>query len=441
VIESRLSDASAAGGAHGNDPSGDSFAINVGALAAGLASIWWLAGDDRLARLSKVVEYSALVPCLVVFGFIAAAQTLRRQRLGCALSELAAVPLRPYSLRRIMLRMLALTATLGLCAAAYAIFPEYQGSFYDPFWKFLRSIAYAAPLVPLYLTWADARARDPHDELLVLGLLLSGRHREADPTILRRHFMGWAVKGFFTPLMCVYLDQEMHYLCDAFRTVSMDSLQNFDLWFHLSYGIDLLFCVVGYTATLRVFDSHIRSVEPTALGWGAALICYQPFYSVIGSMYLKYDSGTFWGQWLAPWPHLRDVWGVVIIVCVLIYSLSTVAFGLRFSNLTHRGIVTSGPYQFSKHPAYLAKNLSWWLISVPFVANPSIAGAVQHCVLLLLLNGIYLVRARTEERHLSRDPRYVAYALRMNERGILRGLARLVPAIRYRAPAGARKFT
>jgi protein-S-isoprenylcysteine O-methyltransferase Ste14 len=244
--------------------------------------------------------------------------------------------------------------------------------------------------------------------------------------------MGWGVKGFFTPLMTVYLSEEMQYLVKAFGEANIDSLQNFDLWFHLSYGIDLLYCVVGYTATLRLFDSHIRSVEPTALGWGAALICYQPFYSVIGSMYLRYESNLYWSQWLAPWPYLQDAWGVIIIACVLTYSLSTVAFGLRFSNLTHRGIITTGPYRFSKHPAYLSKNLSWWLISVPFVANPSIASALRNCVLLMLLNGVYLLRAKTEERHLSRDPRYVAYALWMNEHGWLRGLARLVPAMRYR---------
>ncbi len=118
----------------------------------------------------------------------------------------------------------------------------------------------------------------------------------------------------------------------------------------------------------------------------------------------------------------------------MIYSLSTVAFGLRFSNLTHRGIITGGPYRFTKHPAYLSKNLSWWLISVPFVAGADWPTALRHCVLLLLLNGVYFLRARTEEWHLSRDPAYVAYALWINEHGWLRLLGRIVPWLRYRPP-------
>ena len=45
------------------------------------------------------------------------------------------------------------------------------------------------------------------------------------------------------------------------------------------------------------------------------------------------------------------------------------AFGFRFSNLTHRGILTHGPYAWTKHPAYLSKNLFWWFAVLPFLAT------------------------------------------------------------------------
>ncbi len=101
---------------------------------------------------------------------------------------------------------------------------------------------------------------------------------------------------------------------------------------------------------------------------------------------------------------VRVAWAAAIIALTVIYALCTVSFGLRFSNLTHRGIITDGPYRFTKHPAYLAKNLSWWLISVPFVSEQGWGAALRNCMLLALLNLIYYARARTEERHLSRDP-------------------------------------
>jgi protein-S-isoprenylcysteine O-methyltransferase Ste14 len=185
---------------------------------------------------------------------------------------------------------------------------------------------------------------------------------------------------------------------------------------------------------LRLFDSHIRSVEPTMSGWVIALMCYQPFYSAVGSAYFHYDDEIYWDNWLEGWPTVRAAWAVAVVFLLIIYSLSTVSFGLRFSNLTHRGIITSGPYRFTKHPAYISKNLSWWLISVPFISAHGWVEALRNCGVLLLLNLVYYARARTEERHLSFDPTYVAYALWMNERGLLRFFARLLPFLRYKPP-------
>jgi hypothetical protein len=53
--------------------------------------------------------------------------------------------------------------------------------------------------------------------------------------------------------------------------------------------------------------------------------------------------------------------------------------------------------------------LSWWLVSVPFLSTSGFAFALRHCIMLALLNGIYFLRAKTEERHLSRDPVYLEY--------------------------------
>jgi hypothetical protein len=74
---------------------------------------------------------------------------------------------------------------------------------------------------------------------------------------------------------------------------------------------------------------------------------------------------------------------------------------------------------------------------VPFVSELGWSAAVRNCCLLGLLNLVYFARARTEEKHLSRDPTYVAYALWMNDHGLLRRVGQLIPFMRYRAPTGA----
>src|SRR5258708_5983980 len=92
-----------------------------------------------------------------------------------------------------------------------------------------------------------------------------------------------------------------------------------------------------------------------------------------------------------------------------IYVWSTCSFGVRFSNLTNRGIITEGPYRYFKHPAYLSKNIAWWMMSVPFISQHNILDAIRACICLLLTNLIYGIRAWTEERHLLRDPAYQTY--------------------------------
>jgi protein-S-isoprenylcysteine O-methyltransferase Ste14 len=408
-----------------------SFLTNALAMTLGLAVIWALSLPENFAPLDRFVPYTPLLPCLTIFAVIAATEWVLRIKGGQSLSDLAAAPLRTVSYARVGYRLLGFAATLALIALCYWLFPEYSGSFYDPYWRFLETLAPIGILVPFYFIWADTRVHEPRDEFVQFGLLVAGHWREVDATVIRRHLLGWTVKAFFLPLMTVYLNDEMGFLIRVLHGADLQVLSRYDLWFHISYAIDLLFCVIGYTATARLFDSHLRSVEPTMLGWVAALICYQPFYSVIGRFYLQYEGNLFWDNWLQSLPIVRIVWGTVIILLSLLYGASTVAFGLRFSNLTHRGIITSGPYRFSKHPAYLSKNLSWWLISVPFAIGQDGFMAVRHCLLLLLLNGIYFLRARTEERHLSRDPTYVAYALWMNDHGALRFLGRAFPWLRY----------
>jgi hypothetical protein len=77
---------------------------------------------------------------------------------------------------------------------------------------------------------------------------------------------------------------------------------------------------------------------------------------------------------------------------------------------------------------------------VPFLPYHGWADALRNSLALGGVNTIYFLRAKTEERHLSRDPIYVEYALWMNEHGTLAFLGRWFPWLQYTAPAEARKM-
>src|ERR1700756_1282274 len=108
----------------------------------------------------------------------------------------------------------------------------------------------------------------------------------------------------------------------------------------------MAFGALGYLLTLRIADTHLRSTEPTVFGWVIALVCYPPFWPQIYDHYLPYDAhAVYWGGWPGAGSLLYPIWGVMILCCISIYAWATVVFGCRFSNLTHRGILTNGPFR------------------------------------------------------------------------------------------------
>ena len=339
------------------------------------------------------------------------------------------------SLARTGVKLLGLLGSLAFPALAYLMFPVYAGDLYGPFFAMLVYLvpAWLVAAVP-YFYLVDRRMREPRDGYWQLGMVLLLRWREVDPKLLGQHLLGWTVKGFFLPLMFGYMCLGMERLL-AYGAAG-DARPRFDAALGAMYFVDLTLVSVGYLVTFRVTDTHIRSSEPTLLGWAVALACYQPFWGLVSGRYLPYRTAYDWRHWLLPGTLGYAAWGAAILVLTAIYLWATLAFAGRFSNLTHRGILTHGPYRFTKHPAYLAKNLSWWLMAAPFLAHGGGLDGVLRCLMLLGVNAIYWLRARTEERHLSADPVYVQYALWMEERGLLRSLPR-VPGLgflRYRRP-------
>ena len=62
---------------------------------------------------------------------------------------------------------------------------------------------------PLYILHVDRRQHEPVDAYAQLGALLLAGRRPPDPAPLYLHARGWVVKGFFLPLMFVYVNNDL----------------------------------------------------------------------------------------------------------------------------------------------------------------------------------------------------------------------------------------
>lgn len=316
-----------------------------------------------------------------------------------------------------LLKMLGLFVTLSIVTIYYSVADLYRGSFYDPFFAAIFTYApYIGLFLISYFVIIHVYMKDAKDAYWHLGRFVMTLGKDGDRGLLKAHLLALAVKTFFLPLMFC------SFMYDWGRLTDINFWINAKSFYRLAYEylmfIDLIFTIIGYVFASRLLNSHIRWTEDTAGGWIFCLVGYVPFWQLFGRDFLNYhDSGQLWFS-LSDLNAFSTVWVILMLSLTVIYVLSTVHFGLRFSNLTYRGIITDGTYRWTKHPAYISKNISWWLISVPFL-SVDWTSALRNCLALLGVNYIYYRRAQYEERCLSKDPEYLNYMAYIEDNGII----------------------
>ncbi|WP_299191895.1 DUF1295 domain-containing protein [uncultured Erythrobacter sp.] len=323
-------------------------------------------------------------------------------------------------------KILGLWATWAIIAGLYCICRWY----WDGQYLFAMKILGFAlvPMVVLsvpYIIWLDRHMTEPRDSTWHFGAMLLGRG-EWDTDAIKKHWRAWIIKAFFGAFMISILPPGFAYVVESDPgSIISNPVALGMLLITLLFVIDVQIGTVGYLFTLRPLDAHIRSGNPFVAGWLAALLCYPPFvWGIIGNngQILSYEQKVLsWGDWMAGNTALLWGWAAWLVFLTGIYAWATVVFGIRFSNLTYRGVLTNGPYRFTRHPAYLSKNLFWWCSVMPFlVISGSPVDAIRNTFFLLVVNAIYYWRARTEEAHLlAEDPKYREYYDWMEEHGLI----------------------
>ncbi|SMF43368.1 hypothetical protein SAMN02745866_02749 [Alteromonadaceae bacterium Bs31] len=246
---------------------------------------------------------------------------------------------------------------------------------------------------------------------------------------------GLIVKIFFTPLMTgFFIGQFPHlvsnvgYLLDTLpstivsgnyshRTFNSDF---FNISIAVIFSIDVALAWCGYVVNSRWVDNQTVSAEPTMLGWVVCLICYPPFQRELGLYYSAPAEREI--LHLIPEQWVVTILTVMMVASYIVYMCATLWFGVRFSNLTNRGIIRKGPFAFIRHPAYASKNFSWWCVMFPPVIYHITHSGFEQAALsflgLVLMTWVYWWRAITEERHLMADPMYQEYCKQVKYRFI-----------------------
>lgn len=288
-------------------------------------------------------------------------------------------------------------------------------------------IVYVVIGLPLYavpLLRHPRRRGAPSSKTLIYMVLIRRTIRVVLRTRSPRWFLGsyrckvallsLVVKGFYLPVMTMFLGWHLRGCAAAFLKIGTSQTLHaavfngwYDVVFHSLFILDTSIFTIGYAVEASWLGSRIKSVEPTLWGWVVTLICYPPFQD-IPSIFLPSPGHA--NVWLTN-QALLDSLQVLRLVLYGIFVWASVALGFKASNLTNRGIVRGGPYRWTRHPAYAAKLLAFWCEHLPQLT-------LQGALSLVGWNLIYVFRALTEERHLSRDPEYQTYCKQVRFRFI-----------------------
>lgn len=294
-------------------------------------------------------------------------------------------------------------------------------------------VLYSVLLCAFYFTEAAPRESKSVCALRALACVLMHPARTFSEGLAGHDRLGlltMAVKVFFAPLMALSLfglatdiAANGTYLATNLSAIQMDFLATFNshgfrFLFDAIVFLDVLAFTIGYLVEHPALKNEIRSVDPTWLGWAVTMVCYPPLNNL--TAYVLGGGVDEFPKFNEPALHLTVNFAILILMAV--YTSASVALNFKGSNLTHRGIVCRGPYRFVRHPAYAAKNMAWWLGTLP-----AIGVAWGHSIWSTLLvlgssaawTAVYMLRALTEEDHLKGvDGEYAAYCEKVRYRFI-----------------------
>lgn len=274
-------------------------------------------------------------------------------------------------------------------------------------------------LTVVYVHFVDRRLLEPEDEYAKMGKMLN-RETPVDKKVLKYFILKTAVKAFFVPFMYTGFLGNLSLLLNTAWQFNADAISL--LLFNFGISIDMLIGIFGYLFSSAIINNKIIDTESNLLGWVFALLCYPPLFWIMHKVNDQQDSLT-WSDIL---PHNSLIFWIVFLVINLtwvVYWLATFEFGMTFSNLSYRRLIDKGVYRYTKHPAYISKNLYWWLYTLPFMGITFISLEWWKNILgLTFVSLIYYGRAKSEERHLMKFAEYRAYSYKIEKRGIFRWL-------------------
>ena len=332
---------------------------------------------------------------------------------------------------------------LGIVAILFAVwlFPEYNQPHYRRL-LFEAVPLFLASFIPLSLViifLTEYLLGEKRDGTYQFGLIARFRWSEVEGKAFRAGVLEWLVRGIFllinffavSTLLARVRSRELPDLSDGF----VQFVMNID---SMIFMLILLVILPGYLFASRLIGTEVKKVDSTWFAWAITLSSYSPLNAAVYSAWITYrplsdvyENTHVWGVIGAVHPTVLYCLGALILIAALFHLWGEAILGARSSNLSMRGIITNGPFAFTKHPVYVSKCIQWACIYLPILNGIGFLDATRSGILFILVCVVFGARALAEERLLAEDENYVAYARMMDEKSIFAFVGRAFPWMRF----------
>lgn len=297
--------------------------------------------------------------------------------------------------------------------------PKYSVPLFEARYLFLM---YFLPISFLLIAFSEYILGEKKDGTYQFGLLVTFRHNLVNWKVFGLGVLEWLARSFF--LIINFTSATA--LFSAFRInpafLTGNFISDILLLKTFIFAILLFTILPGYSFSSRLIGTDVKKVDTTWFAWVITIICYQPFSEVVFHQLLAYYPQTEMINGLPVWVDLLlfsqvllYTFAVLILLNELFHLWAESTMGIRASNLTNRGIITTGPFAITKHPVYLSKCFGWALLYIPFFNGENLSQSFFYGLMFLLICGIFIGRSLSEERLLATDVNYVKYALFMDK--------------------------
>jgi protein-S-isoprenylcysteine O-methyltransferase Ste14 len=288
--------------------------------------------------------------------------------------------------------------------------------------------------------YTEKRLGEYRDSYYEFGLFATGAWKNIDWENFKTGIWSWFIRGFFLPMnfcTAVSMFENLRnstnlelFLINSPITISYPIIEN------IIFLMLIIAIIPGYYFSSRLLGTNGVSISQTWPAWIVTLWFYPPFNIMINNSWIDYTHEIVKGQqnWISIFgnsPITIYFIATILITMGLIHFWGEAILGMRASVNTNKGIITNGPFKYTKHPIYVSKVVAWFLATLPFISTTSFLQNTKFFIAFCCVAAGYTFRSYFEEKFLATDSTYVAYARYIDQKGVLRFINKIFPFMSF----------